>query len=57
MVEARNTYPFTRAKRAIVLCELITLRSTLTFGSYTPDLIINVIENAANNATCISQLY
>jgi hypothetical protein len=57
VVEARNTYPFTRAKRAIVLCELITLRSTLTFGSYAPDLIINVIENAANNATCISQLY
>jgi hypothetical protein len=56
-MEARNTYPFTRAKRSVVLRKLITLRSTLSFGSYTPDLTTKVIENATNNAACTSQLY
>jgi hypothetical protein len=36
-VKAGKTYPFTRAKRSVVFCELVTFRGIISFRSNTPD--------------------
>jgi hypothetical protein len=45
-VKAINAYPFTRAKRSVVFCKLVTFRSIISFRSNTPDYANTVSENA-----------